>query len=123
MSEPKLIQCICPAPAGQVCQVPHDRWLSYATRGGVVMLTEPYPCKCQGRCDPNWCECAGRRDLQQVPQRCCAWTNTPEVVARAKHGGTYRTCWCRGDIDRHRTQVAPAVGLMDLPEDEEDDDA
>jgi hypothetical protein len=123
---PDLITCTCPAPAGQVCPVPHDRWLS----GGLVVrpLAQPYPCLCnrRGSCSPQWCPCAGRVDLENVPATCCAHVNTPLVVARAIHGGDYRTCWCRGDLDKHKT-AAPVLtalpGLVRDPElDEEDED-
>jgi hypothetical protein len=120
VSELKLITCICPAPAGQVCPVSHDFWLR-----AQATTARPYPCRCDRGCDPNWCECAGRVDLHAVPSSCCAKRNTPEVVARAKHGGDYRPCWCGGRIERHKTETAiPAHAVLrdtvDEDEDEED---
>ena len=124
MSEsPKLITCTCPAPAGQVCPVPHDRWLS----GGLIVrpISQPYPCACKGgswKCSPVWCDCAGRVDLENVPATCCAHVNTPLVVARAVHGGDYRTCWCGGHVERHKTQAPVITALPGFIEEDEDDD-
>ncbi len=101
---PKLITCICPAPAGQVCPIPHDRWLGMLP--AVVPISEPYPCRCDRRgCSPQWCICAGRVDLENVPASCCAHRFTPDYVARAIHGGDYKTCWCKGKIERHKTEA------------------
>ena len=118
-AHPELIRCTCPAdPAGPPCQVPHDRWIKAGTP-----LAKPLPCLCDRRgCSPQWCECAGRVDLENVPPSCCAWKNTPEVVAKAIHGGDYRTCWCKGDIEKHKTQ-APVITALPGFAEEEDDDA
>lgn len=118
-----LVRCTCPSGPGdgRPCQVPHDRFLV-----ANVPADQPYPCRCEGwrPCDPNWCECAGRTDLENLPSTCCARTpnGTPRAAAKAKHGGTYRPCWCNGDLDRHKTQTKlPAVGLID-PDAEPDED-
>ena len=86
------------------------RWLVAGTPAG-----DPYPCRCRGRCSPNWCECAGRVDLLNVPATCCARNgNTPREAAKARHGGDYRPCWCKGDLDRHKVEVRDrTVGLLD----------
>ena len=124
MSELNLITCTCPAPAGQVCPVPHDRWLGRFP--AVVPIGVPYPCACDRRgCNPNWCPCAGRADVEAVPERCCARNgNTPRAAAIAKHASDYRTCWCKGDIDRHTREVAPAVVALipDVTDDDEEED-
>jgi hypothetical protein len=44
------------------------------------------------------------------------------VVAIARHGGDYRTCWCKGDIDRHKTEAPVVTGLPGVHEDEEEED-
>lgn len=122
----QLIKCRCPAdPAGPPCPVPHDRWLGQLPR--VCALAQPYPCQCRrsGGCSPEWCACAGRVDVENVPDWCCSRNgNTPRAAAIAKHASSYRTCWCAGDIDRHGREVAPdaLVGLIpELPEDDEEE--
>lgn len=57
-----------------------DMWLVARTHREVR-----YKCRCVlGRlCDPRWCSCAGRVDLDSAPPRCCARVNTPAVVAAA----------------------------------------
>jgi hypothetical protein len=61
--------------------------------------------------------------VENVPDTCCSRNgNDPTAVARAKHGGDYRPCWCRGDIERHRVEISPAaVALIPDLTDEEDD--
>jgi hypothetical protein len=120
---PDLILCTCPAPAGQVCPVPHDRWLGRLP--SVAPLDSPYPCLCQrrGGCSPQWCPCAGRVDVENLATTCCARTgNTPRATAVAIHGGDYRTCWCKGDLDKHLTAAPVITGLPGLTEEDEDDD-
>jgi hypothetical protein len=63
---------------------------------------EPYPCRCrsvqEGRwdswrggtefmgadCNPKYCPCSGRTDLDQAPASCCRWVNTPAAAAAAQ---------------------------------------
>lgn len=125
----KLIKCTCPAPAGQVCPVPHDRWLFQlqSSPSRVAAVAAAYPCQCRrsGGCSPEWCACAGRVDVENVPEWCCSRNgNTPRAAAIAKHASAYRTCWCKGDINRHQVEVAiPTVGLIpERPEDDEEED-
>lgn len=126
MSELKLIICTCPLPvdaagARPVCPVPHDRWLGRLP--SAASIAQPYPCRCGRRCSPQWCECAGRIDLENVGPDCCAHRHTPEVVAKAIHGSDYRTCWCKGDIELHKTRNPTITALpgFDNEEDEEED--
>lgn len=134
MSELNILRCRCAlTPGGArviepeiVCPVPHDRWLLRTAAAGVAALAEAYPCQCRrrGDCSIQWCACAGRIDLENVPAECCAHRFTPRQVAIAIHGGDYRTCWCAGDIDRHKREVSPAVAALipDLPEDDDDEE-
>jgi hypothetical protein len=53
---------------------------------------QPYPCRCSasGRCNPRYCPCAGRLDLDNVSANCCAHHNTSEVAAAAQRTGGRR---------------------------------
>lgn len=127
MSEMKLIRCRCALTPGgprviepeTICPVPHDRWL---LRPGVTPIAQPYPCRCGRSCSPQWCECAGRIDLENVGPDCCAHRHTPEVVAKAIHGSDYRTCWCKGDLAQHKTRNPTITALPGLETDDEDEE-
>lgn len=45
-----------------------------------------YPCRCRlGKtCDPKWCWCSGRVDVDDAPAHCCARINMPAVAAAAQ---------------------------------------
>jgi hypothetical protein len=62
-------------------RAPKNLW-----RRANTPTAQPYPCLCSRAraCNPRFCACAGRLDLDQVPERCCAHTNTPEVAALAQ---------------------------------------
>jgi hypothetical protein len=56
------------------------RWIIAGTP-----VSSRYPCRCRvGReCSPLWCQCSGRVDLVDAPERCCSRYNTPAVAAAA----------------------------------------
>lgn len=61
---------------------------TWAIAGTAV--DRPYPCRCTlgRRCNPRFCTCSGRVDLDHVPAHCCSRYNTPEVAAKAnRYGG------------------------------------
>jgi len=81
----------CGRPAHQVAQaegrVTHPTITSLANprhpywtaRRGIWLITHTpvtatYPCRCKAtsRCDPRWCPCAGRVDVETMPTICCA---------------------------------------------------
>lgn len=70
---------------------PYDLAKSNSLLGFWLIAKTPvnrrYPCRCRRKkeCDPRWCPCAGRVDLDGLPTHCCAPVNTPAVAAAA-HG-------------------------------------
>lgn len=69
------------AAEAAIAKAPKGLWLRANTP-----LRDPYPCLCSKAraCNPRFCACAGRLDLDRVPAACCAHVNGPEVAALAQ---------------------------------------
>lgn len=62
------------------------RWLVAGTDVG-----DRYPCLCRKRgCDPVYCPCAGRPDVDDMPAMCCSHRYTVEQVAAARRADSAR---------------------------------
>lgn len=73
-------------------EAPRNTWIIAGTSS-----LEPLPCLCEtwrrGGCDPTWCQCAGRLDVWNFRQGCCAWYNTPAVAAAAQRAYSASKGW------------------------------
>lgn len=76
---------------------PTDVWLVAGTS-----IFDPYPCRCRrtiegprdswrggtefmgADCNPKYCPCSGRTDLEGMPASCCRRVHTPAVAAAAQ---------------------------------------
>ena len=64
-----------------------SRWLIAGTD-----TEQRYPCRCKpaGNCDPAWCECAGRADVEATPAACCSRRYGPADVTAARRAAETR---------------------------------
>lgn len=73
------------ANGGAAATPPTGTWLVASSRRGHVRTDDPYPCQCSKSakgCNPRFCYCAGRTDLDNAPSTCCAHKHPP-----AEHPG------------------------------------
>lgn len=63
---------------------PRGKWLIAQTP-----TTAPYPCRCRAtsRCDPQWCPCNDRTDIETMPTICCG-RREAETRRRAEESET-----------------------------------